>query len=190
MRFNEIYKFSDGTLTRILEALDYRVKEFKATEDEKDLLESGMLCWWTCSRILTTDFFGEQNDIIIPIKSYKDGKVRYYVPMIPPKPEWIFNSLVHSLRALSTLRRSGLRTASAAAKPCQGDSLEFYLITGRIPDDRRFQGYTLSYNTSLLDDMKYSSLALEDQSLDHLETRLYDLKFKGKKGKKGKYKLI
>ncbi|GJU49998.1 hypothetical protein Tco_1219553 [Tanacetum coccineum] len=29
MRFNEIYKFSDGTLTRILEALNYRVKEFK-----------------------------------------------------------------------------------------------------------------------------------------------------------------
>ncbi|GJR83572.1 hypothetical protein Tco_0154357 [Tanacetum coccineum] len=29
MRFNEIYKFSDGTLTRILESLDYKVKEFK-----------------------------------------------------------------------------------------------------------------------------------------------------------------
>nr|GEW60058.1 putative reverse transcriptase domain-containing protein [Tanacetum cinerariifolium] len=29
MRFNEIYKFSDGTLTRILEALAYKVKEFK-----------------------------------------------------------------------------------------------------------------------------------------------------------------
>ncbi|GJX31749.1 hypothetical protein Tco_0241604 [Tanacetum coccineum] len=28
---------------------------------------------------------------------------------------------------------SGLRTASAAAKPCQGDSSEVYLITGRIP---------------------------------------------------------
>ncbi|GJU17750.1 hypothetical protein Tco_1145716 [Tanacetum coccineum] len=40
-----------------------------------------------------------------------------------------FNPLVHSFCALSTLRRSGLRTASAAAKPCQGDSLEFYLIT-------------------------------------------------------------
>ncbi|GKG31850.1 hypothetical protein Tco_0426800, partial [Tanacetum coccineum] len=37
MRFNEIYKFSDGTLTRILEAMDYRVKEFKATEDKKDI---------------------------------------------------------------------------------------------------------------------------------------------------------
>ncbi|GKG17545.1 hypothetical protein Tco_0362502 [Tanacetum coccineum] len=79
MRFNEIYKFSDGTLTRILETLDYRVKEFKikqlnpgmntrfwtekdvirskefimtirkATEDEKDLPKPGMICWWTCS---------------------------------------------------------------------------------------------------------------------------------------------
>nr|GEW51658.1 retrovirus-related Pol polyprotein from transposon TNT 1-94 [Tanacetum cinerariifolium] len=29
MRFNEIYKFSDGTLHQINEALDYRVKEFK-----------------------------------------------------------------------------------------------------------------------------------------------------------------
>ncbi|GJY67892.1 hypothetical protein Tco_0470874 [Tanacetum coccineum] len=29
MRSNEIYKFSNGTLTHILEALDYRVKEFK-----------------------------------------------------------------------------------------------------------------------------------------------------------------
>ncbi|GJZ85126.1 hypothetical protein Tco_0650465 [Tanacetum coccineum] len=45
----------------------------------------------------------------------------------------------------------------------------------------------LSYNTSSLDDRKYSSLALEDQSLDHLETKLYDLMIKGKKGK---YKLI
>nr|GEY68838.1 hypothetical protein [Tanacetum cinerariifolium] len=29
MRFNEMYKFSDDTLTRILEALDYRVKEYR-----------------------------------------------------------------------------------------------------------------------------------------------------------------
>ncbi|GKG23836.1 hypothetical protein Tco_0391872 [Tanacetum coccineum] len=29
MRFNEIYKFSDGTLQQIDEALDYQVKEFK-----------------------------------------------------------------------------------------------------------------------------------------------------------------
>nr|GEX09233.1 hypothetical protein [Tanacetum cinerariifolium] len=45
---------------------------------------------------------------------------------------WVFNSLVHSFHALSALRRFGLRTANTAAKPCQGDSSEFYLITGRI----------------------------------------------------------
>ncbi|GKB89421.1 hypothetical protein Tco_0961693 [Tanacetum coccineum] len=43
IRFNEIYKFSDGTLTRILEALDYRVKEFKVNR-----LNSGMNTrFWT-----------------------------------------------------------------------------------------------------------------------------------------------
>ncbi|GKB78499.1 hypothetical protein Tco_0945394 [Tanacetum coccineum] len=66
------------------------------------------------------------------------------LPPPPPPPQqstvhrdiwgenWVSNSLVHSLRALSTLRRSGLRTASTAAKPCQGDSSEFYLITGNL----------------------------------------------------------
>ncbi|GKD78056.1 hypothetical protein Tco_1340677 [Tanacetum coccineum] len=34
MRFNEIHKFSDGTLQQIDEALDYRVKEFKGQQDE------------------------------------------------------------------------------------------------------------------------------------------------------------
>nr|GEX93454.1 retrovirus-related Pol polyprotein from transposon TNT 1-94 [Tanacetum cinerariifolium] len=48
-----------------------------------------------------------------------------------------FNSLVYSLRALSALRRSGLRTASTAVKPCQGDSSKFYLITGSIHTDQR-----------------------------------------------------
>nr|GEX34478.1 integrase, catalytic region, zinc finger, CCHC-type, peptidase aspartic, catalytic [Tanacetum cinerariifolium] len=38
---------------------------------------------------------------------------------------------------LSTLRRSSLRTAGATAKPCQGDSSEFYLITGSIYTDQR-----------------------------------------------------
>ncbi|GJY15636.1 hypothetical protein Tco_0386058 [Tanacetum coccineum] len=43
MRFNEIYKFSDGTLTNILEALDYRVKEYKVNR-----LNPGMnMRFWT-----------------------------------------------------------------------------------------------------------------------------------------------
>ncbi|GJW80422.1 hypothetical protein Tco_0144397 [Tanacetum coccineum] len=43
IRFIEIYKFSDGTLTHILEALDYRVKEFKVKR-----LNPGMnMRFWT-----------------------------------------------------------------------------------------------------------------------------------------------
>nr|GEU49718.1 E-beta-farnesene synthase [Tanacetum cinerariifolium] len=86
MRFNEIHKFSDGTLQQIDEALDYRVKEFRINR---------------------------------------------------MNPVGFFNSLVHSFRALSALRRFGLRTASTATKPCQGDSSEFYLITGIIYTDQR-----------------------------------------------------
>ncbi|GJY50460.1 hypothetical protein Tco_0441307 [Tanacetum coccineum] len=37
MRFNEIYKFSDGTLTNIMEAPDYRVKEYKVNRLNSDM---------------------------------------------------------------------------------------------------------------------------------------------------------
>ncbi|GJU35384.1 hypothetical protein Tco_1183738 [Tanacetum coccineum] len=47
------------------------------------------------------------------------------------KVEWDKDSLVHSFRVLSALSRSGLRTDSTDAKPCQGDSSEFYLITSK-----------------------------------------------------------
>nr|GEU79795.1 retrovirus-related Pol polyprotein from transposon TNT 1-94 [Tanacetum cinerariifolium] len=43
----------------------------------------------------------------------------------------------HCENALSALRRSSLRTGSTAVKPCQGYSLEFYLITGSIHTDQR-----------------------------------------------------
>nr|GEZ72580.1 hypothetical protein [Tanacetum cinerariifolium] len=36
MRFNEIHKFSDGTLQQIVEALDYRVKEFRINRINPD----------------------------------------------------------------------------------------------------------------------------------------------------------
>ncbi|GJT46618.1 reverse transcriptase domain-containing protein [Tanacetum coccineum] len=53
MRFNEIHKFSDGTLQQIDEALDYRVKEFKVNRmnpDKENLPEPGKLCWWKDKR--------------------------------------------------------------------------------------------------------------------------------------------
>nr|GEX60973.1 hypothetical protein [Tanacetum cinerariifolium] len=94
MRFNEIYKFSDGTLTWILEALAYRIKEFKIKRlnpgmntrfwTEKDVTRSkefieaierrlktrriyqNLECF--VGRRVRTDFFREWNDIIIPFK--------------------------------------------------------------------------------------------------------------------------
>ncbi|GJT04134.1 hypothetical protein Tco_0838596 [Tanacetum coccineum] len=53
MWFNEIYKFSDGTLTRILEALDYRVKEFKIKQ-----LNPGMNTqFWTQKDVIRSKEF-------------------------------------------------------------------------------------------------------------------------------------
>nr|GEV15362.1 hypothetical protein [Tanacetum cinerariifolium] len=65
------------------------------------------------------------------VKSKTDIKSPTHYPSVG------FNSLVYAFRALSTLRRFGLRTASTAAKPCQGNSLEFYLITGSIYTDQQ-----------------------------------------------------
>ncbi|GJT60794.1 hypothetical protein Tco_1004327 [Tanacetum coccineum] len=67
MRFNEIYKFSDGTLTYIIEALDYKVNEYKVNQ----LNPEGSSRIWNALlvdgfTILTTDFFRERNDLFIP----------------------------------------------------------------------------------------------------------------------------
>ncbi|GJR89142.1 hypothetical protein Tco_0213153 [Tanacetum coccineum] len=82
--------------------------------------------------------------------------------------KWLSNSLVHSLRALSTLRRSGLRMTSTTMKPCQEDSSEFYLITGRI---------SMTYNTAsatlMLAIMIQKSVSMPVQrSQHHLEATL------------------
>ncbi|GJV75655.1 hypothetical protein Tco_1507239 [Tanacetum coccineum] len=147
MRFNEIHKFSDGTLQQIDEALDYRVKEFQINRNnpgmntrfwtKKDVDRSKDFMFAIQKRLKTRRIF--QN-----LESFVGGRIRegdYRIHNEDGNPSRAnikqalvgFNPLVHSFCALSTLRRSGLRTASAAAKPCQGDSLEFYLITGRIP---------------------------------------------------------
>ncbi|GKB50861.1 hypothetical protein Tco_0901614, partial [Tanacetum coccineum] len=94
MRFNENYKFSDGTLTNILEALDYRVKEYKVNRlntgmntrfwTDKDVTRSknlymplngdsrpeGFFETWNSLlvvvyEILTTDSFREPNEHVI-----------------------------------------------------------------------------------------------------------------------------
>nr|GEW10382.1 retrovirus-related Pol polyprotein from transposon TNT 1-94 [Tanacetum cinerariifolium] len=131
MRFNEIHKFSDSTLHQIDETLDYRVKEFKVAAcsslrplKPKRTIKSRAK---RSSKIISLGHYSIMLASSHTVKSKTDIKSPTHYPRVG------FNSLVHSLRALSTLRRSGLRTASATAKPCQGDSSELYLITGRIP---------------------------------------------------------
>ncbi|GJR92499.1 hypothetical protein Tco_0264673 [Tanacetum coccineum] len=80
MRFNEIYKFSDGTLTSIMEALDYRVKEYKVNRLNPDSRPEGSSGIWNALlvdefAILTTDFFREWNDLfILSIRSKSENK--------------------------------------------------------------------------------------------------------------------
>ncbi|GJW52216.1 hypothetical protein Tco_0093567, partial [Tanacetum coccineum] len=76
----------------------------------------------------------------------------------------VSNSLVHSLRALSTLRRFGLRTASAAAKPYQGDSSEFYLITGSIYTDQ--QGAVVLATLFNESEQRHFRLSVTDEYLE------------------------
>ncbi|GKA80819.1 hypothetical protein Tco_0787511, partial [Tanacetum coccineum] len=53
MHFNEIYKFSDGTLQQIDEALDYRVKEFKVNK-----VNSGLNTrFWTKNDVIKSKQF-------------------------------------------------------------------------------------------------------------------------------------
>nr|GEV29159.1 hypothetical protein [Tanacetum cinerariifolium] len=73
----------------------------------------------------------------------------------------VYNSLVHSFRALSALRRSGLRTASTAAKPCQGDSSEFYLIIGIIYTDQRRTVISSGSTTTHSDSSLYDSFIFD-----------------------------
>nr|GEW08858.1 hypothetical protein [Tanacetum cinerariifolium] len=115
MRFNEIHKFSDGTLQKIVEALDYRSAPASDHSKSRRTIESRAK---RSSKIIS---LGHYSILLASSYTVKMG----------------FNSLVYSLCALSALRRSGLRTASTAAKPYQGDSLEFYLITGSVHTDQR-----------------------------------------------------
>ncbi|GJS76020.1 hypothetical protein Tco_0725901 [Tanacetum coccineum] len=90
MRFNEIHKFSDGTLQQIDEALDYRVKEFNFNKNNLGLNTSSRESSGTWKALLveeyakeTIDFYGESNDDIFSIASSTscvDGKVRYKFP--------------------------------------------------------------------------------------------------------------
>nr|GEX36301.1 hypothetical protein [Tanacetum cinerariifolium] len=144
VRIEVFSMYGDGTLHQIDEALDYRVKEFKVNR-----MNSGL-------NIRIRDIRVKRIPLVHHIISFR----RRFSFL--DKRMWDlnvgFNSLVHSLRALSTLRCSSLRTASAAVKPCQGDSLELYMITGNRP--RLLKSFLKSLTA-----MAYSSYSLSEVEL-------------------------
>ncbi|GKF14736.1 hypothetical protein Tco_0056198 [Tanacetum coccineum] len=84
MRFNEIYKFSDGTLHQIDEALDYKVKEFRVNRrnpgldtrfwTRKDVDRSKEFMFSIQKQLKTRRIFRNLESF-----SYKDGNVRYSI---------------------------------------------------------------------------------------------------------------
>nr|GEW24078.1 hypothetical protein [Tanacetum cinerariifolium] len=160
MRFNEIHKFSDGTLQQINEALDYRVKEFRINRmnlglntrfwTTKDVDRSKAFMFTIQKRLKTRrifrnleSFIGGRTIVSFLMEFYAflltfhselvdTEKVAVCSSLRSLKPKrtiesranikqalgsGFFNSLVHSFRALSTLRRSGLRTTAQLRNP-------------------------------------------------------------------------
>ncbi|GJU17738.1 hypothetical protein Tco_1145704 [Tanacetum coccineum] len=117
MRFNEIHKFSDGTLQQIDEALDYRVKEFRVNRTnpgmntrfwtKKDVVRSKEFMFAIQKRLKTRRIFRNLESFVggriregdyrvgssICAKPFRiidahiKGERMVHVPMIPPEPE-------------------------------------------------------------------------------------------------------
>nr|GEY02590.1 hypothetical protein [Tanacetum cinerariifolium] len=119
MRIDELHKFRDGTLNDVRNALDDRLKGIRM---------QAVAMIQAIDKMLKTRRIMRSLERITNLDGFE---------ILDQGRELGFNSLVHSLHALSALRHSGLRMASTAAKPYQGDSLEFYLITGIIHIDQR-----------------------------------------------------
>ncbi|GJU70678.1 integrase, catalytic region, zinc finger, CCHC-type containing protein [Tanacetum coccineum] len=65
MKFNEIYKFSDGTLTKILEALGYSVKEYKVDVPGLDVIRDMVTVDPYFSVVLQGVQSGEKTDFVL-----------------------------------------------------------------------------------------------------------------------------
>ncbi|GJS63075.1 hypothetical protein Tco_0677639 [Tanacetum coccineum] len=118
MRETEVHKFSYGTLTRILEKMDYMIKEYELfkfnprmenriwTEDDKRRMEG--------YEISTTDSSKEQNDLIIPVlrsDTYAGNPVKEILLNLnlPDHKSVLTEPKVHSSATL-ILKRSSLKS--------------------------------------------------------------------------------
>ncbi|GJR89217.1 hypothetical protein Tco_0213228 [Tanacetum coccineum] len=136
MRESELHKFSDGTLTRILEELDHMVKDYVLFK-----FNPGME-----HRIWSEDDKRRSKEFIeVSERRFKIKRIfRSLESFVSESHNWRDLPRDNPLVSVEVFSEDGnpgrvnikqaldapvLRTASAAAKPCQGDSSDFYLIT-------------------------------------------------------------
>nr|GEV71692.1 ribonuclease H-like domain-containing protein [Tanacetum cinerariifolium] len=106
MRFNEIYKFSDGTLTNIMEALDFKVKEYKR-KYVLDLLSGyGMLACkpaktFLMSKLVISNEASENDHLLENVTDYQKmmGKLIYLTNTRPyiSSDVYCLSQFMHSL---------------------------------------------------------------------------------------------
>ncbi|GJT68738.1 hypothetical protein Tco_1020218 [Tanacetum coccineum] len=134
MRADELYKFSDGTLKKVRDELHHRVLDFHLGYNDEMLRRK-----WTArdkkrSKLMVelTDKEMRERRIIRNLERLvgaRELEMDYKLMTQPASNKLCDRSMGASQDA------SVIRMASAAAKPCQRDSLEFYLITSSIYTD-------------------------------------------------------
>ncbi|GJT47953.1 hypothetical protein Tco_0974110 [Tanacetum coccineum] len=146
MHADELHKFSDGTLNDVRSALhdivagirmkylpmrkwsnsDKKRAQVMVQDIDKQLIRGGgangyvLAEMWKYQSRPFKLLYWSYKVVKFRSKSENKGKVSTEMELVPEQTQQ---------------DASVMRTASAAAKPCQGDSLEFYLITGSIYTD-------------------------------------------------------
>ncbi|GJR73097.1 hypothetical protein Tco_0085462 [Tanacetum coccineum] len=112
MRADELYKFSDGTLKKVRDELHHRIRDF-CLEYNKEMPRRK----WTAIDRKRSELMVELID-----KQMRERRIIRNLERLVGARELEMDYKLMTL----------MRTASAAVKPCQGDSWEFYLITGSM----------------------------------------------------------
>ncbi|GKA17893.1 hypothetical protein Tco_0697730 [Tanacetum coccineum] len=126
MRIDELHKFSNGTLNDVWSALDHTLKRIwikylpQTIWREVDRERAGAM-------IQVIDQQLKNKRIMRSLETF--------IGIIPVLFKYSHED--ENLLEPPYQQAHVMRMASAAAKPCQGDSLEFYLITCSIYTDQR-----------------------------------------------------
>ncbi|GJR27699.1 hypothetical protein Tco_1103931 [Tanacetum coccineum] len=135
----KVHKFNDGTLTKILEKMDHMVKDYELfkfnpgmehriwSEDDKQRRQEFMMLIERRLKISQNRRDLPRDNPLVSVEV-----LRYDIKRSKSENKGIVPT---EMKLVLEQTQQVSRMASAAAKPCQGDSSEFYLITGSIYTD-------------------------------------------------------